>query len=280
MEAIEISEDRRDSFLKILGEDLSEDMKRLYYRGIGVRDEEGNPVGAMVLELMNADSDEENEGRICFLHSGSQEIFDALQSFYLHNTVEEEEVAETVYELSDDSEIRALSEAGFSSEKKESESVCVTLGQLSDSKLAKGKKPPGHIRGLGSLSVLQYRSAMKQILFKGHSGVLEDIAYLPMGWFDLEVSSCVVSGDLIPGLFLIRKTPSGMLIPVLFYAYGPESKIDLYRMLEYSVQEAVRLYPPETPIMVIRKNPSIRALTDKLLPGLKGNEIYRGTRKE
>ncbi len=280
MEAIEIDGTDLGGFRQILGEDLSDDLKRLYYRGIGVEDDEGNPLGAMVCELMNADSEEETGSRICFLQSGSKEAFDVLHDYYRENTVEDEEVSESAYELADEEAAKALSEVGFSSERKESDNVVVTLGLLRNSKLVKTQKPPAHIRDIGSLSAPQYRNALKKILFRGHNGILEDIAYLPMNWFDTDISSCVVSGDLIPGLFLIRKTPSGMLIPALYFAYGADFKRNLLYMLTYSAQKAMQCYPPETPVLIMRKNAPIRGLSDKLIPGQKGAEVFCGMRKE
>ena len=280
MKAIDIFEDDPSGFLPVLGEDLSDDLKRLYYRGIGVKDDEGKPLAAMVCELMNVDGDEETESRICFLQPGSKEAFDVLHGYYLENMVPEEEISGSAYELAEEEAAKALSGVGFSGERKESENVVVTLGQLQKSKLVKTQKPPAHIRDIGSLSVPQYRDALKKILFRGHNGILEDIAYLPMNWFDTDISSCVVSGDLIPGLFLIRKTPSGMLIPALYFAYGADFKRNLLYMLTYSAQKAMQCYPPETPVLIMRKNAPIRSLSDKLIPGQKGAEVFCGMRKE
>ncbi|MBQ8945849.1 MAG: hypothetical protein IJ058_03450 [Lachnospiraceae bacterium] len=280
METVEISDSNLDNFLQILGEDLTDDLKRIYYRGIGVTDNDGNAIGALVCELVNSDSDDDKSSRIGFLKSGSKEIFDALHGYYQNNTVAEEEISDSCFELTDAAETKALSGVGFSCEKKESETVVITLGELADSKLAKVKKTPSHIGSIESLSILQYRDTVKQILFMGHNGVMEDIAYLPMNWFDGRVSSCVISGDLVTGLFLIRRTPSGVLIPALYSAFGLDSKKNLLYMLEYSLQKALQEYPSDTRVMIMRKNAYIRALTDKLIPGQQGIEVFCGTRKE
>ncbi|MBQ9549744.1 MAG: hypothetical protein IJU87_02930 [Lachnospiraceae bacterium] len=137
---------------------------------------------------------------------------------------------------------------GFSMGKKTDECLSITLGEIAETELGKKKKLPEHIGNIGDLSVLQFRDAVKQIMFKGHMGILEDIPYLPKSWFDNSISACVCSGGRIPGLFLIRKTPSGILIPVLFFAYGPESNKDLLYMIRYSVQKALELYPPRRQI--------------------------------
>ena len=280
METFEITEDNLDTFSDLLGEDLSDDIKRLYFRGIGVTDDEGNPLGALVCELQNADSEEERGSKICFLSSGSKEVFNEIDRLYKRHTVEMEEVLQSEYELTDEIEVGALREAGFSSKQTESETIILSLKDLASHKLARGKKPPDHVKSLGTLSILQYRDTIKQIIFMGHTGILEDIAYLPMHWFDVGISSCVMSGDRALGLFLIRRTPSGVLIPVFYSAYGAESKVNLLYMLQYTIREAIGTYPPETPVMVMRRNSFIRALTDRLLPDHAGAEVYYGTRKE
>ncbi|MBR1669887.1 MAG: hypothetical protein IJ695_04240 [Butyrivibrio sp.] len=281
MKTIEISEDNMDLFQDLIGEDLSDDLKRIYYRGIGVTDDDGSAAGALICELLNADrEDEERYSRICFLKSGGSDAFDGLLGHYRDKTVEEEEIAGSEYELSDEAEAEALTGVGFSRNKKESEMISVTLDELSKLKIAQAKKIPGHIGSIEALSILQYRDAVKQILFKGHSGLLEDIPYLPMTWFDPAVSSCVISGDLVPGLFLIRRTPSGILMPSLYCAYGAEANKNLLYMLEFSLKKAIELYPPDTKVMVRRHNKVTRALTDKLLPDSIGEDIFYGKRKE
>ncbi len=280
METVEITENNLESFLPILGEDLSDDTKRLFFRGIGLTDENGNALGAMVLELLHGDNDEEDKGsRICFLNSGSKEGFDAINSFYRNNTVVEEEIRESTYELPEERETEALTRVGFSCEKKESATIVLTLGELSNSKFARAKTPK-HIKSIEQLTILQYRTAIKRILFKGHKGILDDIAYLPLNWFDSRISSCVISDNHAAGLFLIRRTPTGVLIPVLYCAFGSNSRKNLIYMLRHSLKKALLYYPPETQVMIIRKNKHIRALADKLFPGHRGMEVFSGMRKE
>ena len=280
MKTFEITDDNMDSFLPILGEDRFEDLKRIYYRGIGVTDDNSDPVGVMVCELANADNEEDTRGRICFLKSKGKEIFEAINSYYTDCTVYDEMIAVSEYELSDESEAKELSEAGYSSEKKESDTIIFTLGEVMESRLGKLKKIPGYINNIGGLSILDFREAVKKILFKGHKGALEGIPYLPMNWFDDKISSCVMSDNLVPGLFLIRRNPSGTLLPVFYSAYGVDANKNLLYMLEYSFQKAVELYPPETRVLINRHNASTHALVDKLFPGHMGDQVFCGMRKE
>lgn len=280
MDIIEISEENVEAFLPVLGEDLSEDVKRIYYNGIGATDEGGQPVGAFVYELVDAESEENTKSRICLARFGNAEVSGTLTDYYSRTATEENEVVESFYELAEESEAQALAGIGFSMEKKEDEILTITLEELNETSLGKKTRIPDHVGDIEDLSILQFRDAVKQILFKGHKGIMEDLPFLPKSWFDNKVSACVSSGDKTPGLFLVRRTPSGVLIPALLFAYGPEYQKNLVHMIRHSLQQALEIYPPETTVRISRKNAATRALTDKLLQGRLGAQIFFGTRKE
>ncbi len=280
MEIVEISEENMDRFLALLGEDLSEDVKRVYFGGIGVLDDADRPLGALIYELLNADSDDDIEGKICFAASEKQEIFETLRNYYAETVVEEEEISKSSYELTEEASAKKFAESGFSFEKKQSETLRITLGELAGCEIASKKKLPDYVTGIENLSLAHYRDAVKAILFKDHKGVMEDIAYLPMSWFDGSVSSCIISGDKVPGLFLVRRTPSGTLIPALLFAYGPEFKKNLIYLMKYSVQKAIENYPPETNVLIIRKDVGTKALAEKIFPGKSGEEHYFGEERK
>ncbi|MBQ7677940.1 MAG: hypothetical protein IJT32_06875, partial [Lachnospiraceae bacterium] len=80
--------------------------------------------------------------------------------------------------------------------------------------------------------------------------------------------------------FLVRRTPSGTLIPALLFAYGPEFQKNLGYMIRYSIMQALKSYPPKTVVMIPRITAAAKALTDKLLPNETGTEIFYGRRKE
>ena len=277
---IEISEDELQDFAPLLGEDMAEDLRRIYFKGIGAVDEKGSPLGALVYELLHSDSEEDTAARICMLKADDGEVSDSMEDFYRQNSVPENEIVETTYELENEPAAKALEDKGFSLEKKENDVLTITLGEIAATELGKGYKLPEYVGNIEELSIMQFRNAVKQILFKGHPGSEEDLPFLPKSWFDNKVSACITSGEKNPGLFLIRRTPSGVLIPVLFFAYGPESKKHLLIMIHYAAQQALRLYPPETPVRISRKNPSTRTLMDKLLPDWPVADIFYGTRKE
>ena len=280
METVRISAENKEAFAGLLGEDLAEYTGRSCYGGIGVLDQAKNAVGVMLYELLNLESVEDTQGNICFAYAQDTEAIEAMLKEYTDHIVPEKDIAETLYELENEDKAKIFPENGFSFGEGESNTLELTLGDLKDHKLARSSKLPGYIKSTGSLSLIQYRKAINNVLLKGHKGAFEDMAYLPLRWFDTEISSCSVSGDKANGLFLIRRNPSGALIPALLFAYGPDFQKDLLYMINYSLRRAIDVCPPDTPLLIRMKNKSTRALAHKLLPDHVGKKVFVGNRIE
>ncbi len=280
MEVLEISGENAEEFLPLLGPDITDDMKRVFYRGIGAKDDNDVPVGAIIFELIGSEGDEDTKSAIRFAVGKSDDINEAMQKSYKDDAVYDEDIAESFYEFTDETSADLCATGGFSKEKKESDIVRLTLEEVSKMEFAKKRKLPPHIDSISSLSVMQYRCAIKEFLFKGQKGSIEDLAYLPMTWFDGDVSTCSVSDGNVDGLFLVRATPSGVLAPVFFYACGPDYLKNLIFMLIKSIEKMLEKYPPETEVVVSRTKKASRELMAKLAPGLRGEEVFFGTRKE
>ncbi|MCR5097788.1 MAG: hypothetical protein K6B14_02430 [Lachnospiraceae bacterium] len=280
MEVYEISSDNAEEFLDILGEDVVDDMKRVFYRGIGVKDDDDVAMGAFVFELKDYESDKDTKSSILFAKSSSDEVTSAMLQYYKSETVYNEDIAESFYEFLDEHAADFCQAGGFTKVEKESDFVKLTLADVAKTEFAKKRKCPDYIKSISSLSVMQYRSAIKDFLFKGQKGILEDLAYLPMTWFDREISSCSVSDGVVDGLFLVRSTPSGILIPVFYYAYGQDFMKNLVYMLVRSILKAIDTRPPETPVWVCRSKKATRDLMARVSPGIKGEQVFFGERTE
>ena len=127
MDVVEITEENLEDFASILGEDLSEDVKRVYYSGLGALDEEGRSVGALLYELFDSESEEDTRSRICLLKADDKEISDSLMDYYTTTSVSDEEITESFYETREEAEADTLSEKGFSIGKKQSDDIEITL---------------------------------------------------------------------------------------------------------------------------------------------------------
>ena len=79
MNSVAITEENARDFEPLMGESLCEDMKREFFRGKGLLDDDETPVGAMVYELKNSESERDTESEIRFISPDpdtAMELFD------------------------------------------------------------------------------------------------------------------------------------------------------------------------------------------------------------
>ncbi len=184
MEIVAITTDNAEEFSEYLDEDMQENLDRVFYKGIGALDDGGSPAGALVYELKNSESEDDTRSRIRVFNSAGGEAEKLLMEEY-GRAVDEEEVEESFYESGDEPMSHMLNENGFSLEVSEGLDIVITIEDIKAiSKLVKNRKFPAHIKTLTDISVLQYRSFVKTCLFKGRRGLLDDLAYLSIYWFE------------------------------------------------------------------------------------------------
>ncbi len=280
MKIMQITDDNKDDFISILGKDVAEDLSRIFFRGLGAKDDNDEAVGVFVYEIVESETDKDTRSIIWMLKSDNEKTAASLQSVYKNDEVAADGIAESCYELPGEKEASELEKAGFSKEKKESEYLRVTLSEFSSTAFAKKRKIPDFIRPLSDISVLEYRSAVKAFLARGQKGIADDLPYLPKKWFDGDVSICSTADGKIDGMFLVRATPSGILMPILYYAYGPDYVKNLAFMLCRSIENALEKYPPETQVVICRAKKASRDMMEKILPQAKGEEVFCGSRRE
>ena len=135
-----IFDDNMEKYMGLLGEDISEDMKREFYRAYGVVGDD-SAEGVIVYELCNFDNeDEDTKSRIRWLKSDNDEALDLLHKTYKEEGVFGEEIKESSYWLSEEKSAASCERAGFSKEVKEDETVTMTLEDaLEISYVAKAK---------------------------------------------------------------------------------------------------------------------------------------------
>ncbi|MBQ1547201.1 MAG: hypothetical protein IIZ61_02300 [Lachnospiraceae bacterium] len=279
MEIIEITKENAKDFEAVIGEDLVNDMSRYFYRGIAAVDDNGNCNGALIYELLDVDSDADTRSRIRLLEGDNDEVKAKLEEEY-RNVAAEDEVAKSFFATSESEVASFFEKMGFSKSNAESKELRITVGDLEKLPLNRKVKVPDYIKSVNEVSILQYRNFVKKILIKGNKGIVEDLAYLPLNWFDRDASSCSISDDKVDGILLIRKTPSGELHPQLYTAFGPEFVKTLGLMMVQSVNYVLENYSPDTKIVIYRHSKEVVTLTHKLLSGYKGDEILIGSRDE
>lgn len=278
MSIVEINESNTDVFEDMMGPDLTADLEREFFRGLGALSEDGKPVGCLVYELKNKEEDVETKSEIMLITADDESIREELMDTY-KASVRVEEVTESYYEMTDLEWGEFFQKAGFTNDQIEGSDIVITVGEFIESPVMKGRIPE-HIGSIGSLVLRRFRKGITRFLFAGKKGLLEDLAYLPINWFDTEVSSYSEADGKVDGFLLVRHTPSGSLDVKLFIAAGPDSIINLVSMLRYSVRKASELYPPDTKIVMKRHNNETRAFTKKLFPNAKGAPAIKGERAE
>ena len=280
MEVIKITSENADDFPDHIDNDTKSNLGRSFFKGIGVLDDDGHPVGALVYEFLNYDSDEDTKSRIHSLKVSDDEAAGLLMSEY-NKAIKAESVAVSIYETSDENTDRYLANSGFTSKRHESPTISVTVGEIKKvAAMAAGKKLPSYISSMSDVSLLQYRSFLKTCLIKGRYGLLEDLGYLPLAWFEREVSSCSIADEKLDGVLLVRRLPSQTLVPCLFTAFGVDYQKNLGILMLRTAERVVEMYPEDTKIVILRHSASVKKLTDKFFPGKNGDEVYIGQRME
>ena len=279
MNYIEITEDNAEDFAEFIDEDLRDNLDRTFFRAFGAVDEDDASLGAIVYELENSESEADTKSRVLIL-KGSDEAKEFLMTKYTEE-VAEEEVIESFYESADETMSQTLKSDGFSYE--ESEALDIVLKMEDIKKLAsllKVNKMPSFVKKLSDISILQYRTFVKNCLFKGNRGLVDDLAYLPKNWFDMEISSCTLDGENVDGVLLLKRSPSGVVYVLLYTAFGPDSQKNLGLLMVNTARAILETYPDDTRIVIRRHNETVRKLTAKLFANAKGAKVFSGSRSE
>ena len=277
---IEVDSGNAEDFSSFLDDDMKEQLGREFFRGIGALDENGGPQGVIVYELKNYSSEKDTTSRIRHLSATDEEAKNAILNEYA-SRIREDQVVESFYESPDKTLAQYLESNGFSMQVSEALNLVVRTEEIQKiPQILKGKKIPPYIKSISEITILQYRSFVKECLFKGYTGLMDDLAYIPKNWFETDVSACVVTDEKVKGCLLIKKSPSGLLFTMLFTAFGPDYRKNLGLMMAYSAQMIVENYADDAEVVIRRHSPDVRRLTDKFFAESKGDEVFSGTRTE
>ena len=280
MNSIKLSDENVWDYKPLIGDSLCREMSRVYFRGLGLEDDydEARFVAAMIYELKNVESENDTESEIRFI-SPDPELAEKLFDEY-DFVVSDEEIRRTRCETEDEKIALLMEDVGFSVEKTESKQITIGSDKLSSLSGINKIRLPKHIVSLKDISVTQYRTMIKTCYFKGLGGALDDLPYMSMEHFESEISACSLADGKVDGMLLVRRLGEKLLQVVLFAAFGPEYKKNLPLMMICSARKALELYPPDTKIIIYRRNESVERLTDRLFSDCHGEEVYVGVREE
>ena len=280
MNLVNITEENIKTFSNLVDRDVACNMDRSFYKGLGVLDDQDEAVGALIYELLDYDSDEDTKSRIHWLKVTEDGAADLLMSAY-QVSMKDEEVTESRFVTRDERMESLLRTHGFETKQAQSPDILVTVGDIKKlAALTGGKSLPSYIQSVENVTLVQYRMFLKKTLIKGRFGILEDLSYLPLTWFDREISSCSMADNNIDGILLVRRMPSQTLMPCLFTAFGLDFQKNLGAIMVHSAQKIVEAYPEDVKVLIRRHNAAVKKLTDKFFPQVTGEKVFVGIRRE
>ena len=279
-EILEITEEIQDSCEKLMLPDTSENLTRSRSRSLAAMNDEGSAEGILVWMLKDKADGVGSEAELIDFKGLDKGVMEKLLNEYgsrTWNDLVEHSFFERPGMAPEDR--NAFLEAKFDLEEKEGRDIFLDVSDLRSMKIKK-KKVPDTIKNIGELKELQFMQGVTNCVLHGKTGLMDDLSDMPRDWYDPQISSFVMTDGRINGFFLIHRTPSGILMPVLLTATGPDSRKDLLNMLCYSINAALNTCPPGTKILIRRHAEYVYSLVSFLLPGRKGETVWAGSRPE
>ena len=268
-DARRITIDNLDDFRGILPADVLQDLPRPWHRGLAVGT--GQSGSYLVYELTKGSS----EIKWLDLSGNGNRLF-----LEYSNEVKAQGTVKSFIETDKGKDKRAvLSDAGFMIEERESETLIITVAELMKLPFV-SRKVPEYVLGLSDIGERQFKRGIGQCILNNRKGLLEDLAYIPMEWFEQDVSSVVFTDQRVSGMLLVHQLPSRRLTVDLLFSSSGDARLDILRMIIHSARAAADKYPKDTPVILRRHNKMVRAITDRFFPGKKGAEVLYGERKE
>ena len=283
MTVIELDEDNAEEYLNYLTPDIAENMEREFYRGIVVQEDgTDTPLAGMVYEIINAEDKKPTESAIRWLNirdeAATRTLFDAYKEAISREDVKLSTFVIPVLDC--EKEKAALKAEGFAVKLTEGDNIIVTLDELLKLPIMKNPKVPENISSLNRITARVFKEAISQCVAAGRKGVCADLSYLPLSWFEPDVSCYSEQNGAVNGLFLFHKLPSGMITIQLMIALSGKPQQILLGMMRQFVIGLKENYGPEVKVVLDRHNQSSLELTEKLLPRGFGIPVYMGKRQE
>lgn len=276
MAIVDINEDNMGKYSDLLGT-FADCIGREYYHAIC--SEEDEDVGGYLLwQLIDADEEADTRSEIkAFYCTDAGAAAEMLEVY--NARVKKLKVVSTYFELPYDTASEyasAFEAAGFSVEAAEGQTITVTIADVEKLPMAK-KKVPDYIMSVSSLMVRSFRKGITNCLFHGCTGgLLPDVSFLPISWYEPEIS-CYVETDGKPnGFLLVHRNSNDVLEVQMLFAFGPDYVLNIAQMVAFAMGAAIAQYSPQTQIRLRRHNKASAALTAKLFPGVHGEQVLRG----
>ena len=281
MEIKPIFDDNISDYSDLVDVDIAENMGRMYYRGLAAHDSENDdPLSLLIYKLKSIKGSRDSESELLWIYAADPSCIRELMDGY-HGEAQDERVIKTGFEFSslEKDKEAALKECGFTISPVESRAIEVTIDDCKKLSVAR-KKAPSYVQSIIFLDYQEFYQGLMNILFRYDDPSQEDLAHLPKEWYEQSVSCFTKTDGRVTGFLLVHACPSGILVPVLFFALGPDYRMNLIEMLRFSIGRAAEIYPGNTVVRIHRRNEQVSALSSKFFPDKKGSPAVAGERVE
>lgn len=173
-------------------------------------------------------------------------------------------------------EREALTGKGYVLCDEEGKTLYTTVSYMSALPIAARCELPDTIVNVGTLNIRQFYQGIRS---RKKTAFLEDAEMLSPAWFDQKLSCCVLIEGKVCGYLLVHRLPSGVLRPEMLYIISPAAKRNILDMIRYAIFRAQDLSEGDTGVAIPRFSENVKALTDKLLPGMRGEAVITAGRK-
>ena len=283
MAVIELNDDNMFDYPGYIPKDMAENIQREFYRGFLIlADADDDMQAGIIWQYHNLESAVDTESVIEWICIRDPDVSDLLFDEYT-SRIQDKNVKRSRFVIpvkNSSIEKEAFKNAGFTARLTEGDNVIVSLSELFELPVMKSRKVPDNIGTLNEQTLRKFRKGIEQCIVHGRRGLCEDLSYLPMSWFEVDVSCYSKDEDNISGFLLLHKLPSGILSVQLFVGLKKNAQQDLLGMMRKFIINMEENYPPETKILLNRHTEETLKLTEKLLPRGFGRPVYAGMREE
>ena len=276
----DITLDNIDFLFDLIPPEFIDSLGREYYHGIYSCKKEDEPTGALIWRLENMSDPDKRRSEIIFFEASDTDTCEELILQY-NSGVRGEGIKDTYFELSEvNDDMRSVLEAaGFTLTMQESSKVRMSLREIMRRKSG-DRKVPDYIVPITEVPLSEFRKCIGECVKKKNTGTIEDVVFLPPVWYEPRLSCAAYKDGTVTGMYLVHKTTSALIEPQLLYATGPDSKMEIVHMLNYTVQNALEIYPSDCEIQFSRRDEKTATLVAYTLPDYKGRMVIAGTRNE
>lgn len=283
MKFVAITKENADMYKGILDADAAEHIGRSHYLALAMHEEEDHEPNAwLIWKLIPNAGRKSAEAELLWFYAKDVKSGKAILE-ECENRAAETDVTAIRFEFpvgQKETELAALKEMGYETREAESRDFVITVADLDALPIADRTTAAPNLMSIGELTINQFRKGVRNCLFRGRAGILEDLDEIPVNWFEPDVSGCVQIDGNVCGFLLVHKQPSKRLDVELLFAVEPASRQDMIGMIRFSLLKTIKNYSGDTQVLIRRCNDATRALTSKIFPEKKGTPVIIGEKQK